>query len=98
MHGRGGVDGTGLGLGGGDGGGTRLLLPSGHERLVTVHAEDALRGTGIAKVLDLVFAATTSEAVGAKGLIAGQDGEILNLLVTGATAVGAIVADQRSIT
>ena len=96
MHGRRGVDGTGLGLDG-DAAGTRLLLPPGHERFVTGHTEDALRGAGIAEVLDLAVAAATSEAIGAKGLIAGQDGEILNLLVAGVAAVGAIVADQRSI-
>jgi hypothetical protein len=41
---------------------------------VARHAEDALRGAGIAQVLDLALAVAAAEAVGTEGLVAGQDG------------------------
>ena len=64
---------------------------------MTVHAKDALGGAGIAQILDLPFAIPALEAVGAESLVAGEDGEILNLVPTAATAVGAVVADQGAI-
>jgi hypothetical protein len=83
------------------GGGLLLLvavLPSLlHQRLVTRHAKDALCCTSIAKILDLALAVPAAEAAGTKGLIARQNGQIFDLVPTGAAAVGAIVADEGSI-
>jgi hypothetical protein len=59
---------------------------------MTGHAKDALRGPRIAQVLDLAFAVPAAETTGAESLIAGQDGEIFDLVATGAAAVCAIVA------
>lgn len=54
-------------------------------------------GPGIAQVLDLSLAIPTAEACCAKGLVSGQDGQVLNLITASTAAVGAIVADQRAI-
>ena len=61
------------------------------------HAEDALGGAGIAQVLDLPLAIPAPEAVGAKGLVAGQDGEVFDLVAAVVAAVGAVVADQGAV-
>lgn len=61
------------------------------------HAKDALRGPGIFEVFDLLLAVTTSKARGAEGLVAGEDGKILDLVPTCAAAIGAVVADQRAV-
>jgi hypothetical protein len=61
------------------------------------HAEDSLRGASIAQVLDLALAVPASEAVCAKGLVAGQDGQVLDLVSAVVAAVGAVVADERAI-
>jgi len=61
------------------------------------HAEDALRGAGIAKVLDLALAVAAAEAVCAKGLVAGQNGEVLDLVAAVVAAVGAVVANERAV-
>jgi hypothetical protein len=65
---------------------------------MTVHAEYALRSPRISQVLDLLLAVPAFEAIGAEGLVSGQDGQILNLVAAAATAVCAVVADQGSIT
>jgi hypothetical protein len=59
---------------------------------MTGHAEDTLRSAGIAQVLDLALAIPTPEAVGTKGLVAGQDGEILDLVAAVVAAICAVVA------
>jgi len=64
---------------------------------MAVHAKDAVRRPGIAQVLNLPLAVPTAEAGCAKGLIARQDGKVLDLVPAGATAVGAVVADERPI-
>ena len=64
---------------------------------MTVHAKDALRRSRIAKVLDLFLAIAAFEAVCAESLITGQYSQIFNLVSTAATAVGAVVADQRPV-
>lgn len=64
---------------------------------MTAHAEDALGGPRIAEVLDLALAVAASEAARAEGLVAGEDGEILNLVVAGAAAVRAVVADEGAV-
>lgn len=61
------------------------------------HAEDALRGACIAQILDLPLAVPAPEAVGAKGLVAGQDGEVFDLVPAVVAAVGAVVADQGAV-
>ena len=64
---------------------------------MALHTEDALRRPGILQILDLLFAIAAFEACGAKGLIPGKDGEILNLVPTYAATVRTIVADERSV-
>ena len=61
------------------------------------HAEDALGGAGIAQVLDLSLAVAAAEAVGTEGLVAGQDGEVLDLVAAVVAAVGAVIADEGAI-
>lgn len=61
------------------------------------HAKDTLRGAGIAQVLDLALAVPASEAIGAKGLVAGQDGQVLDLVAAMVAAVCAVVADEGAI-
>lgn len=61
------------------------------------HAEDALRGAGIAQVLDLALAVAAAEAVCAEGLVARQDGQVLDLVAAVVAAVGAVVAYQRAV-
>lgn len=65
---------------------------------MTVHAEDALRGARISEIFNLSFTVATLEAVGAEGLISGQDGEVLDLVAAAAATVGTVIADERSIT
>ena len=56
------------------------------------HAEDTLRCTGIAQILDLALAVPTSETVCAESLVTGQDGQILDLVAAVVAAVCAVVA------
>ena len=74
-----------------------LLLPSSHEGLVTGHTEDALRRSGVSKIFDLAFAVSTSETARTVGLVASQDGQILDFIPTGTAAVGATVANEGAI-
>lgn len=64
---------------------------------MTRHAEDTLRGAGIAQILDLALAVAAPEAVCAEGLVAGQDSQILDLVAAVVAAVGAVVADERAV-
>jgi len=64
---------------------------------VAAHAEDTLTGARITQVLDLPLAVATFEARGAEGLVAGEYGEVFNLVAAGAAAVGAVVADEGAI-
>jgi hypothetical protein len=61
------------------------------------HAEDALGSACIAQVLNLPLAIPAPEAVGAKGLVAGQDGEVFDLVPAVVAAIGAVVADQGAV-
>lgn len=74
-----------------------LLPPAGHQSVVTGHAEDALGGPRIPQILNLLLAVPAAKAAGTKGLIARQDGQILDLVPARAAAVGAIVADEGAI-
>jgi hypothetical protein len=74
-----------------------FLAPSGHQCFVAIHAEDSLRSASIAQVLDLPLTIAALEAIGAKRLVSGQYGQILNLVPTTATTICAIIADQGAI-
>lgn len=65
---------------------------------MTAHAEDALTCACITQILNFPFAVAALEAGGAEGLVAGQNGQILDFVATGAAAVSAIVADEGSVT
>lgn len=64
---------------------------------MTGHTEYALRGSGIAKIIDLPLAIATSEAVCAECLISCQYSQIFDLVAARAAAVGAVVANERSV-
>lgn len=64
---------------------------------MAIHAEDTLRGPSIAQVFYLPLAIPTSEACSAEGLVPGKNGQILDLISTGAAAVGAVVANEGAI-
>lgn len=61
------------------------------------HAEDALRGAGIAQVLDLPLAVAAPETVRTEGLVAREDGQVLDLVAAVVAAVRAVVAYQRPV-
>lgn len=44
-----------------------------------------------------MLAVPTPEAARAEGLLAGEDGQVFDLVPTGIAAVGAVVADERAI-
>ena len=64
---------------------------------MTAHAEDALGCPRIAEILDLPLAIATSEACFAEGLVASQDGQVLDLISASIAAVRARVANERAI-
>ena len=59
---------------------------------MAAHAKDALRRARITQVLNLPLAVATPKAGAAEGLLAGEDGEVLDLVVAGAAAICAVVA------
>ncbi len=74
-----------------------LLPTSVRQRLIALHAEYALRRPCILQVIDLAFAIPTPEAARTEGLVTGEDGEVFDLVPTGAAAVRAVVADKGAI-
>jgi len=64
---------------------------------VAAHAEDALGGAGVAQVLYLALAVSAAKTAGAKGLVAGEDGQVLDLVAAGVAAVRAVVTDERAV-
>ena len=64
---------------------------------MTGHTEDTLRGSRIFQIINLLLAISTSEAARAEGLLSGEDSQIFDLVPTGVTAVGTIVADEGTI-
>lgn len=64
---------------------------------MAAHAKDALRSARIAQILNFPFAVATAEAAGAEGLVAGEDGQVLDLVPAGIAAVGAVVADEGAV-
>lgn len=64
---------------------------------MAAHAKDALRSPGIAQVLDLPFTVAAPKATGAEGLVAGEDGQVLDLVAAGIAVVRAVVADEGAV-
>lgn len=64
---------------------------------MTVHAKDTLRGPGVTEIFNPPLAIPAFKAVGAKGLVAGQDGQVFDLVSARAAAVCTVAADQRAI-
>lgn len=64
---------------------------------MTAHAEDTLARARITQILNLPLAVAALEAGSAECLIAGQDGEVFDLVATGAAAVCAVVADEGAV-
>lgn len=64
---------------------------------MAVHAENTLRGPSIAQIFDLSLAIATPEACSAEGLVPSKNGQVLDLVSTGAAAVGAVVANEGAI-
>ena len=75
----------------------RFLPPTLHQRLMAFHAEDPLRRPGVFEIFNLLLAVPTSKTCCAKGLIAGEDGQILDFVPTGAAAICTVVADERAV-
>lgn len=64
---------------------------------MTFHAEDAHRRPGISQVVDLLLAVPASEACGAKGLVSGEDSQILDFVSAIEAAVGATLTDEGAV-
>lgn len=64
---------------------------------MTIHAKYSLRSASIAKVFNLSLTVAASEAMGAEGLVACEDGEVFDLLPTRAAVVRAFATNQRPI-
>ena len=64
---------------------------------MTRHAEDTLRGAGIAQVLNLALAIPAPKTVRTEGLITSQDGQILDLVAAVVAAVCTVVAYQGAV-
>jgi hypothetical protein len=60
---------------------------------VAVHAKNTLRCPCIAEILNPSLAVSAFEAIGAKCLVARQNGQIFDFISARAAAVGAVVAD-----
>jgi hypothetical protein len=61
---------------------------------MTIHAEYPLRRPCISKVLNLLFAVSTSEAASTECLVASEDSQVFDLVPARAAAVCTIVADE----
>lgn len=64
---------------------------------MTIHAKDSLACARITQVLNLPLAVPALEAGGAKGLVAGEDGEVFDLVAARAAAICAVVANEGSV-
>jgi hypothetical protein len=65
---------------------------------MTRHTEDTLRGAGISQVFNLALAVAAAEAIGTEGLVARQDGQVLDFVAAVVAAICAVVAYQRAVT
>jgi hypothetical protein len=61
---------------------------------MAIHAKDALRRPRVSQILNLPLAIAALEAIGTKGLVAGQYGEVFDLVPAITAAVGTVVAYQ----
>jgi hypothetical protein len=61
------------------------------------HAEDTLRGAGIAKVLNLTLAVPAPKAVRTERLVTCQDSQIFNFVAAMVAAICAVVAYQGAV-
>lgn len=61
------------------------------------HTKNPLRSPGIFQVFNLFLTVSAFEAGRAKGLVTGEDSQILDLVATCAAAIGAVVADERPV-
>ena len=64
---------------------------------MAAHTEDALRSPRISQVLNLSLAVATAKACAAKSLVAGEDGEVLDLVAASIAAVSAVVTYQAAV-
>jgi hypothetical protein len=64
---------------------------------MTAHTEDTLGSARIAQILNLPFAVATAEAARAEGLVAGEDGQVFDLVATGIAAICTVVADEGAV-
>ena len=64
---------------------------------MTAHTEYALRCARIAQVLNLPLAIPASKTTRAECLITRKDCQVFDLVAARVAAVGAVVADKRSI-
>ena len=61
------------------------------------HTEDPLGRSSIAQVVDFFFAVPAAKTAFAKGLLAGQDGQVLDFIRARTATVGAVAADERPV-
>lgn len=64
---------------------------------MTSHAEDALRGSRIAQVLDLALAVSTTKTGGTESLVAREDSQIFDFVATGCATICTVIADKGSV-
>ena len=64
---------------------------------MAAHTKNPLRRSGIAKVLNLPLAVSTSKTSGAERLISGENSKVLNLVPACRATVCALVTDQGAI-
>lgn len=61
---------------------------------MTTHTKYALRSSCVSEVLDLALAISAPEAGCAECLVAGEDGEVFDLVPARAAAVCAVITDE----
>jgi hypothetical protein len=64
---------------------------------MTFHTEHALASSRVAKLRDFLFAVSTFEAHGAKGFIAAQNSQIVNVPSALAAAIRAVIANKPAV-
>lgn len=64
---------------------------------MTLHTEDPLGCSSISQILNLLLTIATLEAIRTVCLVAGEDGQVFDLVVAAATAVGTLVANEGAI-
>jgi hypothetical protein len=64
---------------------------------MTAHTEDTLGSARIAQILNLPFAVATAEAARTEGLVAGEDGQVFDLVAASIAAICTVVADEGAV-